>query len=338
MAQVPALEQVLDGARVVRLPLRVRFRGVDHREAVLLPGPYGWGEFAPFVEYADAEAAWWLASALERAHGPAAASVRTSVPVNATVPAVEPEQVAAVLARFPGCRTAKVKVAEPGRCLDDDVARVAQVRAVLGDGAAVRVDANGGWTVDEAERALRALAGTGLQYAEQPCATVPELVELAARLRRAGVPAPLAADESIRRADDPFAVAATGAVEFAVLKVPPMGGVSRLLSVAARLESDHGVRVVVSSALDTSVGIAAGVAAAAALPRLDLACGLATAGLLAADVTAEPMLAVEGHLPVRDVTPDGDLLRRWQAPPPRRAWWLERLARCHALLRAGAAA
>jgi len=335
MEQLPGLGELLEGARVVSLPLRVRFRGVDHREAVLLRGPAGWGEFAPFAEYPDEEAAWWLASAVEAAYVPGPRPLRHRVPVNATVPAVHPSQVADVLARFPGCRTVKIKVAEHGQRLDDDLARVASVRSVAGPGVEVRVDANGGWTVEEAERALIVLADLGLQYAEQPCASVPELVELARRLRRRGVDVPLAADESIRRAGDPFAVAASGAVDFAVLKVAPMGGVTRLLDVAARLVAEHGVRVVVSSALDSSVGIATGVAAAAALPQLDVACGLATAGLLAADVTSRPLLATRGELAVRTVVPDEHLMDRQGASQVRRRWWHDRVARCHQVLSGG---
>lgn len=334
----PPLDDVLAGARVVRLPMRVRFRGVDAREAVLVQGPAGWGEFAPFVEYPDAEAAAWLASAVDSAWRPWPPPVRTDVPVNATVPAVGPEQVAGVLARFEGCTTVKVKVAERGQRLADDVARVAQVRSLLGPAGRVRVDANGAWSVEQALEALTALSRHGLEYAEQPCGTVPELAELRVRLARAGVDVPVAADESIRRADDPFAVAAAAAADVAVVKVAPLGGVRRALDVAVALRRDHGLPVVVSSALDTAVGIAAGLATAAALPDLPYACGLATGALLDRDVADAPGVPRGGTLSPGRVAPDAERLAELAAPRHRRDWWLERLARCHALLDRGPAA
>ena len=165
----PSVTELRAAARVVRLPLRTRFRGLLEREALLLRGPAGWGEFAPFAEYDDAEASRWLASALADAWGTGSPpAVRAEVPVNATVPAVPAADVAAVLARFDGCTTAKVKVAERGQHLADDVARVAEVRAVLGPSGRVRVDANAAWSVDDAVRALAALAPYDLEYAEQP--------------------------------------------------------------------------------------------------------------------------------------------------------------------------
>ena len=341
----PDLDELLDGAVVVSLPLRVRFRGLDVREALLLHGPAGWGEFSPFAEYDDAVAATWLAAGVEAAWRGWPAPLRPRVAVNATVPAVAAERVPEVLARFPGCTTAKVKVAEPGQRLHDDVARVAAVREVLaergagtgtGAGAAVRVDANGGWSVDEAAAALQALAAGGpLQYAEQPCASVPELVELRRRLRSAGVEVPVAADESIRRAEDPHAVVRAGAADVAVLKTPPMGGVRAVLALAAQLREEHGVPVVLSSALDTAVGIGAGLAAAAALPLAPaeepLAAGLGTGSLLAVDVAARRPLE-GGSLPVGPVEPDRELLERHAAAPERQRWWRDRLRRCHALL------
>ncbi|PWJ55514.1 O-succinylbenzoate synthase [Quadrisphaera granulorum] len=369
---LPALEEVLAGAVVVALPLRVRFRGIEVREALLLRGPAGWGEFAPFLEYDDATAAAWLAAGLEAAWTGWPAPLRPRVTVNATVPAVPAARVPEVLARFPGCTTAKVKVAERGQSLDDDVARVAAVRrevarsevarsevarsevarGVPDPGAArVRVDANGGWSVEEAAAALAALtAGPGqgpLEYAEQPCATVPELVALRELLARGGVDVRIAADESIRRASDPLAVVRAGAADVAVLKVPPMGGVRAVLALAEQLRAEGqrrggaAVPVVLSSALDTAVGLSAGLAAAAALPLADgeeqLASGLGTGSLLAADivlggVTGGVREINHGSLPVGAVEPDPDLLERHAAAPERRAWWLERLRRCYALL------
>ncbi|MHB1009708.1 MAG: o-succinylbenzoate synthase [Propionibacteriaceae bacterium] len=332
---LPPLDEVLASAHVVSLAMRVRFRRVLVREALLLDGPYGWGEFSPFVEYDDDEAAAWLASGIEAAwHGWPAAR-RELVDVNATVPAVPAEQVPAILDRFGDCRTVKVKVAEPGQSLADDVARVRAVRTARPD-AAIRVDANGAWTVAQATTALRSLAEVGLQYAEQPCAAVDDLVALRERLDRDHIDVVIAADESVRKADDPVRVARTGAVGVAVVKVAPLGGVARTLDVAADLAA-LGVRVVVSSALDTSVGIAAGVAAAGALPETPLACGLGTVALFEADVCAQPLMPVAGTLPVRTTAPVPDPAG-FPAAPDRTQWWLDRLARCWGVLDARRAA
>jgi o-succinylbenzoate synthase len=316
----PALDDILDRLHVVALPMRVRFRGITTRELALIDGPAGWGEFGAFLEYGHAEAAHWLAAAVEAAYRELPRPRRDRIPINATVPAVAAAQVPEVLARFPGAGTAKVKVAEPGQTLDDDVARVEAVRALV---PTVRVDANGAWTVAQAVAAARALTATGaLEYLEQPCGTVDELAELR---RRTNVP--IAADESIRKASDPLAVVRAGAADIAVLKVAPLGGVSALLEIAAQID----VPVVVSSALDSAVGIGAGLAAAAALPELRHACGLGTGGLFAEDVVqAAPM--VDGYLPATSVTPDSARLHALAAPPQRRAWWIERVRACHALL------
>jgi O-succinylbenzoate synthase len=323
---MPSLDELRSSARVVALPLATRFRGVTTREALLLEGPEGWTEFSPFVEYDDAEAAAWLSGAIDFGWKPAPAPVRGSVPVNATVPAVAGVDVPAVLARFDGCRTAKVKVAERGQTLADDVARVQAVRTLMGPEGRVRVDANGGWNVDEAERALHALADCDLEYVEQPCATIDELAELRTRIARWDIP--IAADESVRKAADPLAVARAGAADVIVIKAQPLGGVHRALQIVA----EAGLPAVVSSALDTSVGLAMGAALAAALPDLEFDCGLGTASLFTADVAAPALRPSGGGLPVARVTPDAALLDAVAAPPDRRAWWLERLERCHALL------
>lgn len=287
MTSAPA--PAIDTLRAFAIPMRTRFRGILVREGALIQGPAGWGEFSPFAEYGPRESARWLASAVESAFAGWPEPVRDRVPVNVTVPAVGPERAHAIVAGS-GCRTAKVKVAEKGQSLADDIARVEAVRDALGPGGAIRVDANGQWSVDQAARALAELARYGLEYAEQPCATLDELAQL-----RRKVPVPLAADESVRRAEDPLAVRAAGAADIVVLKVQPLGGVRAALRVAEAC----GLPVVVSSAVDTSVGLAAGVALAAALPELRYACGLATMSLLAGDVVAEPLLPRDGCLPVR---------------------------------------
>ncbi|MFT3969040.1 MAG: o-succinylbenzoate synthase [Micropruina sp.] len=300
------------------LPLTTRFRGVTRRSGMLVHGPAGWGEWSPFSEYERPEIdAWWQA-AVEAATVGWPAPVRSQVPVNSIVPAVDAER-AGVFALAGGCRTAKVKVAERGQTLADDLGRVEAVRDALGPSGRVRIDANGAWSVDEAVRALRELARLELEYVEQPCATVEELAELRVRLARAGVDVPVAADESIRRSGDPERVAALGAADVAVLKVQPLGGVRRCLELAERL----GLPVVVSSALESSVGIAAGVALAAALPELPYACGLNTVALLARDVTDESLIAVDGAIEVRRVAPSGD---DWRAADELDRWWRRRLS------------
>ena len=328
MTTLPPADELLDLAHVVSLPMRVRFRGVDVREALLLEGPSGWGEFSPFVEYADGESARWLAAALEAAYAVWPAPVRDAVPVNATVPAVGPDRVPEVLARFDGCTTAKVKVAEPGQTLDDDVDRVATVRAVMGPSARIRVDANGGWDVTTATQALGRLTAYDLEYAEQPCARVEELVDLRNALARNGIDVPIAADESIRKAEDPIRVARVGAADLVVVKVAPLGGVAAALEVVEAC----GLPAVVSSALDTSVGIAAGVALAAALPSLEHACGLGTVGLFDRDVSATPWRPSRGLLTTGRAEPHPQALADLAAPPDRQQWWRDRLVRCHAVL------
>jgi o-succinylbenzoate synthase len=323
---LPSLDELLATARVVSLPLVTRFRGIDTREALLLEGPCGWTEFSPFVEYDDAEAAAWLWAAIDFGWREAPPRLRDMVPVNATVPAVGPDGVPGVLARFPGCRTAKVKVAAGDQTIADDVARVRAVREVLGPEGRIRIDANGLWNVDEAEHAIHALAGFDLEYVEQPCATIDELADIRSRTRYLGVP--IAADESVRKTDDPLAVARAGAADILVVKAAPLGGTRSALS----LTTQTGLPVVVSSALDTSVGIAMGAYLAAALPDLEFDCGLGTASLLAADVTAEPLLPVDGAIPVRRVSPDPELLARHAASAERRDWWLDRLARTWAVV------
>ena len=324
---LPPLSDLLDTARVVALPLVSRMRGIEVREAMVLEGPGGWTEFSPFTEYGDAEASTWLAAAIDFGWGATPAALRDTVRVNATVPAVAPSDVAAVLDRFPGCRTAKIKVAEPGQGLADDTARVAAVRAHLGPDGRIRIDANGAWTVDEAERAIHALAGFDLEYVEQPCAPVEELWEIRQRVKYMGIP--IAADESVRKSQDPLRVARHEAADILVIKAQPLGGITAAL----RIVADAGLPVVVTSALDTSIGISMGLHLAAAIPHLEFDCGLATASLLAADVTDEPLVPVDGQLGVRRVIPTEHLLARHAASPERTARWLARLERCYDLLK-----
>ena len=317
------MASVVREARVYSIALRTRFRGITVREGMLLRGDAGWGEWSPFLEYEPAVAEPWLRCAEEAAAGDWPEPLRDRVPVNVTVPAVGPTQ-AHRIAAAGGCRTAKVKVAEPGQTLADDQARLEAVRDALGGSGRVRVDANGAWSVDDAVAAIRVLdkAAGGLEYVEQPCASVEEL----AAVRRA-VDVPIAADESIRRAEDPYRVRDLDAADIAVLKVQPLGGVRACLRIAEEI----GLPVVVSSALETSVGIAAGLALAAALPSLPYACGLATVQLLTADLAAEPLLPRDGVLPVRLPQVDPHALDLLRATPDRVAHWEARLAEVRAL-------
>ncbi|NUS44831.1 MAG: o-succinylbenzoate synthase [Mycobacteriaceae bacterium] len=312
---------------VYAIPLRTRFRGITVREGMVLHGPNGWGEFCPFPEYHGREAGRWLAAALEQARGEWPAPVRDRVPVNCIVPAVDPQGAHDIAARS-GCRTAKVKVADHPESLAEDLARVAAVRDALGPAGAIRVDANAAWDVDTAVDRIRRLdiAASGLEYVEQPCL---DLDDLAAVRRRIGVR--IAADESIRRADDPLDPAvvrrAREAADVAILKCTPLGGVRAALRVAEAV----GLPCVVSSALETSVGLAAELALAAALPELEFACGLGTLALLDGDLVAEPdrLRPADGMLalPPAPPVPTQTLLDRYRHPDPdRTTWWTTRLA------------
>jgi O-succinylbenzoate synthase len=296
--------------------LKNKFRGITVREGMLFEGPAGWAEWSPFLDYDDATCVSWLRAARESAVDGWPAPVRHVVAVNCTVPAVGPAK-AAEIVRASGCGTAKVKVAEPGQTLADDLERVEAVRDAIGSGR-VRIDANGAWSVDEAVKSLKALGRFDLEYVEQPCAAVEELAEVR---RRTDVL--VAADESIRRAEDPLLVKKLEAADIAVLKVQPIGGVRACLEIAEQI----GLPVVVSSALETSVGIAAGVALAAALPELPYACGLATVSMFTREVVAEPLLPVDGFLPVKRVQPDPVLLEAARADEARTAVWEERMTR-----------
>jgi len=309
---------------VYAIGMRTRFRRIDVREGVLVRGEVGWGEFSPFWDYDDAESLAWYRAAREAADVGFPEPVRERVPVNVTVPVVAPEKAQEIVRSSGGCTTAKVKVAEPGEPFAAEVERLEAVREALGPAGRIRVDANGGWDVETALARLPVLdrAAGGLEYVEQPCATVAELAEVRRRQH-----VPVAADESVRRAEDPLAVARAQAADVLVLKVQPLGGVRACL----RIAEATGLPVVVSSALETSVGLAAGLALAAALPELPYACGLATTQLLAGDVVAEPFAPVGGRLRVRRPDPDPALLARHRADPATQGRWAARLGRVRAL-------
>ncbi|STD03338.1 o-succinylbenzoate synthase [Corynebacterium renale] len=305
----PTIDDILDRTRVVSLPMRVKFRGITVREAALIEGPAGWGEFSPFLEYGPQESSRWLASGLEAAFAGLPEPQSDFVEVNATIPAVDAAQVPELMARYPGCRTFKVKVAEPGQSLDDDLRRVNAVREVNPD-AVIRVDANMGWTADQAIEAARRLGP--IEYMEQPCRTVAEL-------ERVREYAPVAADESIRKAADPLQV--KGRVDYGVVKVAPLGGVRNVLA----LEEKLGLPITVASALDTAVGLYSGVVAAS---YGSLAAGLATTTLFEQDVADVPI--VDGKISTARVVPTR--IDELEAAPDRVAWWQKRIATAYGYL------
>ena len=320
---------MLATAKVVSLSLRTRFRGVDHREALLFEGPEGWAEWSPFLEYSDEEAAVWLEAAVDWAFVPQPEPVRQSIDVNATLPAVDPSEIAATLAPFGNFGTVKIKVAEAGQSLAQDLARVAETHKLFPD-AKLRLDANGGWTAEQTLAVVGALRDNRIQveYLEQPCASVAELVQLRKTFQQLRLEVLVAADESVRKAADPIAVANAGGADLLVLKAAPLGGVEAALAIAA----EAGLPVVVSSALETSIGLAMGVHLAACLPELPFANGLGTAALLAADVVAAPLIPIDGKLPVSRPVADPQLLAAHAASAERTEWWMARLERCWQLL------
>ncbi|WP_083879909.1 o-succinylbenzoate synthase [Corynebacterium ulceribovis] len=354
----PSLNDIADRLHVVQLPLRTSFRGLTVREVALFEGPAGWGEFAAFPEYAAPETARWLDCALEMAFLGPPSPRRPSVEVNGTIPAsVAPQDVEKFLTNYPGVRTVKVKVAEQGSELIDDIERIAAVHAANPE-LRIRCDANGAWSVPDALAAATALAeaaggtiaaGGALDYIEQPCRTVEELAELRKRLRNTSHPATattaadsastpavtqkaprIAADESIRRADDPAAVMRLRAADVAVVKAAPLGGPRAVLALAEQFAS-HNMTVTISSALESAVGMFAGLATAAALPEQHNAAGLGTGSLFLEDVAA-PRPIVDGRIAATPVVPDPARLAALAAPAARRDWWLDRVRACWPLL------
>ena len=325
--QNPSLADLVSAARIVALPLRTKFRGLLEREVLLFEGPNGWSEWSPFIEYPDEEAAVWLAAAIDFAYGTTPALHRDRIPVNATLPAVIPALVEKVLSNFGEFSTVKIKVAEPGQALDEDIARIKQVRALYPE-TKIRLDANGGFEIETALGLIEELQSQGieLEYFEQPVASIAEMAELRLQLSHQGVK--IAADESVRKVSDPLAVAQANAADILVLKAAPLGGINRALTIAAEAE----LPVVISSALDSSVGLSMGAHLAAALPDLEFDCGLATSALLAGDVTREPLRAEHGFIDVRRVEVDNSKLEIFKAQDHREDWWLERLERVYKLL------
>jgi O-succinylbenzoate synthase len=305
------LNEILASLQVLSLPTRTNFRSVTKREVALFQGPNGWGEFSPFLEYESAEAAYWLASGIEAAFGEPIKLQREQIEINATLPAVDSKlDIEEILSWYPGAKVVKIKV---GGDLELDIARIKNTLAI-NQNYLIRLDVNGGWSVKEAEssvaRIIDEVGIDSIQYIEQPVATLEEL-------RQLKLPIPVVGDEVIRKASDPFALDLNGAVDIVMLKVAPLGGINRSMQIAAH----HKLPVVVSSALESAIGISHGLRLAAALPELNYACGLATGRLLANDVAQIPI--TDGKMQANSVLPEG--LLNYQAPAERRAWWENRI-------------
>ena len=306
-------QQLLDTLRVIALPMKTKFRGITVREVALIKGPHGWGEFSPFLEYDDAESAPWLASAIEAATTPKPKLYRTSVAINGTIPALnEPADLKRVVDSFPGVKAFKVKV---GNDLAEDLARVNVIRN-LQPQAKIRIDVNGLWSVGQAEAFLSAVGD--IEYVEQPCATIEELRELKSRTS-----VKIVGDEVLRKAADPFAIDFTGAIDYLMLKVQPLGGIKR----AHALAEHHNLPVVVSSALESAIGINYGLTLAASFETMNFNCGLGTGSLLAADVAQLPI--VDGKIEITEFEPQ---LAGLDVASDRFEWWKNRIMRTAELL------
>jgi O-succinylbenzoate synthase len=307
-------QQLLNTLRVIALPMKTNFRGISVREVALIKGSHGWGEFSPFLEYDDAESAPWLASAIEAATTPQPQLYRSSVAVNGTIPALnDPADLARMVDSFPGVNTFKVKV---GNDLAEDLARVNVIRQVQPQ-AKIRIDVNGLWSVDQAEEFLT-LVGQ-IEYVEQPCATIEELRELKSRTS-----VRIVGDEILRKAPNPFEIDLTGAIDYLMLKVQPLGGIKR----AHALAEHHKLPVIVSSALESAVGINHGLMLAASFKEMNFDCGLGTGSLLAADVAHLPI--VDGKIEISQFEPKLDGL---DVAPDRFDWWKNRIMRTAELLK-----
>ena len=310
-------QQILETARVLSIPMRIKFRGITTREVLLFEGPNGWAEWSPFTEYEDEEASIWLKAAIEFAFGDIPQPTLKTIKVNATLAAVK--GVRAALEPFGDFEVVKIKVAEKGQTLQDDLDRIHEVRKYYPE-ARIRLDANGGYDIETALALANAMyeEGVPLEYLEQPVKTIAELAELKLKLKLLNIK--IAADESVRKVSDPLAVAQANAADLLVLKAAPLGGINNAL----RIAKEAGLPVVVSSALETSVGISMGVHLAALLDS-DYASGLATAALLTEDVTDSPLIPNNGEIPIGRVEVNEQKLQRLTASETRVAWWSDRL-------------
>jgi len=313
-------DQILATARVLSIPMRVKFRGVTNREVLLFEGPCGWAEWSPFPEYQDEEAAVWLKAAIEWAFTDFPDLGIKTVKVNATLPAVK--DVAGALAPFGDFEVVKIKVAEKGQSLNEDLQRINEVRRLYPH-ARIRLDANGGYDLDTALLLAKTMfeEGVPLEYLEQPVKTIAELAELRLKLKQFNIK--IAADESVRKVSDPLAVAQAQAADLLVLKAAPLGGISNAINIAR----EAALPVIVSSALETSVGLSMGAYLSASL-NSGYASGLATAALLTDDVTDEPLIPVNGEIPVKRPVVNQEKTRSLAAYYARTEFWMARLLDC----------
>uniref|UniRef100_UPI0040494A8D o-succinylbenzoate synthase n=1 Tax=Candidatus Planktophila sp. TaxID=2175601 RepID=UPI0040494A8D len=310
---------LLESMRVIALPTKTNFRGINVREIALFQGEYGWGEFSPFLEYDHQECAPWLLCAIEAATKPRPQLYRNSVRVNGTIPATNDKSVLkSLIETYQGVKTFKVKV---GDNLGEDIVRLAQIRS-LGRDIKIRIDVNGLWSVQDALTNLYAFYEEvgPFEYVEQPCATLEELRELKASIH---IPLKIAVDEVLRKAKDPFAIDLSGAADLVMLKVQPLGGIAR----AHQLAEHHKLPVVVSSALESAVGINYGLQLAASFPEMNFDCGLGTGSLLGADVASLPI--VNGEIEITEVEPD---FNGYEVAPDRYEWWKNRVMKTAELL------
>jgi len=325
----PRLSSLVAASRVVSIPLRTKFRGLTERELLVFEGPNGFSEWAAFTEYSDEEAATWLTAAIEWGYADLPTPKRTSVPVNAILPAVAPADVAKILTRAGKFQTIKIKTAEKGQSVSDDVARILEVQSLYPE-AKIRLDANGGFDIAQAMQLLEELQfeGIELEYFEQPVATIAELAEMKIEIARTGQSTLIAADESVRKSSDPLAVELAGAADILVLKSAPLGGIASALEIAASSK----LPVVPSSAMQSSIGLGAELHFAACLDTLEFDAGLGTMNLFAGDLVKDSLKPVDGVLVVRRPEVSTSALDTLKAEDHRYDWWVARLERCGRLI------
>jgi O-succinylbenzoate synthase len=325
----PRLSSLVAASRVVSIPLRTKFRGITERELLVFEGPNGFSEWAAFPEYSDEEAAAWLSAAIEWGFGNLPIPKRTSVPVNAILPAVAPQDIARILTRAGKFTTVKIKTAEKGQGISDDLARILEVQNLYPE-AKIRLDANGGFEITQVLDLLEKLSFEGIQleYFEQPVATIAELAELKVEIARTGQTTLIAADESVRKSSDPLAVELAGAADILVLKSAPLGGIASALEIAASSK----LPVVSSSAVQSSIGLSAELHFAACLDEMEFDAGLGTMNLFAGDLVKDSLKPVDGVLEVRRPEVSTSALDTLKAEDHRYDWWIARLERCGRLI------
>ena len=325
----PRLNDLVSTAKVVSIPLRTKFRGLTERELLVFEGPNGWSEWAAFTEYQDEEAATWLQASIEWGFEQVPEPVRKQVPVNAILPAVPTNEVAKVLGRAGKFSTVKIKVADPNQTLADDLARILEVRNLYAE-IKLRLDANGGYTVSQALELIAELASNSIEieFFEQPVSTIAELAELRVEIAKRGVKVKIAADESVRRSSDPLAVELAGAADLLVLKSAPLGGINSALAVAKSSK----LEICASSAMQSSIGLAAELHFASCLPELNYDAGLGTGYLFGGDLTADRLIPENGILELRRPEMNTSSLEILKAEDHRYDWWIARLERCSKIL------